>query len=299
MIVEIGNTYNRLTIISSDVVICNGRKRTYYVCLCSCGKYTTVEHYKLIYGTTKSCGCLRISKIKQLNLNHNDCNSKIYNIWAGIKQRCLNINSKSYKHYGGRGINIYEPWINDFAAFRDYVGKRPNGMTIDRIDNNKGYIPGNIRWANSKVQSNNRRCNIKIQDENSVISLCEFAESIGLKIKTVYKKLRYDKMSIDEIKKNKDLIRRHNVLEIDGEIVTIAEAARYYKIPESTLHYSIKLKGMSLSDAIESYNNKHCTYNNEVITYPELAKKIGVDRSTLYKCRRSGMGLNEILERYK
>ncbi len=81
-----------------------------------------------------------------------------YPIWAAIKDRCLNPNNQSYKYYGGRGIKIFIDWENSFESFFNYIGKRPSPKhSIDRIDVNGNYEPGNVRWATIKQQANNKR----------------------------------------------------------------------------------------------------------------------------------------------
>jgi hypothetical protein len=82
----------------------------------------------------------------------------LYKIWHGMRQRCGNPNSPGYARYGGRGIRVCEEWENDFEAFVAYVGERPAGKTLDRIDNNRGYEPGNVRWATRFQQQENRHC---------------------------------------------------------------------------------------------------------------------------------------------
>ena len=83
-----------------------------------------------------------------------------YDIWKAMKQRCANPNCKEFKDYGGRGITVCAEWAKDFGAFIASVGRRPaKGLTLDRIDNSKGYEPGNVRWATRAEQSRNRRVN--------------------------------------------------------------------------------------------------------------------------------------------
>lgn len=83
--------------------------------------------------------------------------SRAYNSWANMIARCTNKNNKDFHYYGGRGITVCNEWRSNFSAFYDYLGEPPEGTTLDRIDNDKGYEPGNVRWAPHEVQQNNRR----------------------------------------------------------------------------------------------------------------------------------------------
>jgi hypothetical protein len=85
--------------------------------------------------------------------------ASIYKIWANIKQRCTNVDNPRYKDYGGRGITMCERWLNSFEEFYADVGDRPDGLTLDRIDNDKGYEPNNVRWVSRADNNrNSRRC---------------------------------------------------------------------------------------------------------------------------------------------
>jgi len=92
------------------------------------------------------------------NTKHGMRHTAEYDTWCKIKSRCLNPNNKDYEEYAGRGITISKKWINDFMAFYLHIGKKPEGKySIDRIDNDKGYIPGNVRWATDSEQQLNKR----------------------------------------------------------------------------------------------------------------------------------------------
>lgn len=90
---------------------------------------------------------------------HGLCNHELYTTWKRMIQRCTNPNDKKYSDYGLRGITVCERWRQSFPAFLSDVGERPKGMTLDRIDPNKGYEPGNCRWASKLTQSINTRLN--------------------------------------------------------------------------------------------------------------------------------------------
>lgn len=126
-----------------------------WLCKCDCGNELLVQSNKLIKGKIQDCGCA--TQIR------NNKKERLYGVWQGMKQRCLNPNNKDYSHYGGKGIGICKEWINDYFCFRSwayangYDDNAPRGVcTLDRINTNGNYEPSNCRWVNMKTQSNNR-----------------------------------------------------------------------------------------------------------------------------------------------
>lgn len=129
--------------------------------LCECG--SVVEIYKRhgISGRTKTCKTCADKIRKQKSTKHGCSRSRYYRIWSDIKDRCFNKNNKYYKDYGERGIDMYKEWVNNPVLFIEYILKLENSNTetysIDRIDNDKGYYPDNLRFACKVTQSNNQR----------------------------------------------------------------------------------------------------------------------------------------------
>lgn len=178
-----GIKFGRLTAIEVDSS--KDSRKSYWVCKCDCGKTTTVRGDMLKSGNTSSCGCLKkeIDKINLIaNHSHKMSGTRIYIEWAGLKSRCLNVNNKSYPNYGGRGIGVCKDWINSFESFMDWALSNgyDSDLTIDRIDNNKGYYPENCRWVDVKTQCNNRRSNILVEYHGESITLTQLSERTGL-----------------------------------------------------------------------------------------------------------------------
>lgn len=160
-----------------------------------CGKERLVNKYALARSVTggmcwacsgKQNG-LKQRGISPPNKRHNEEGTPLYNTWLGIKQRCFNPRSPAYPYYGGRGITMCEAWRDCYETFRDAVGPRPGkGLSLDRVDNSRGYEPGNTRWATRKQQSDNRRSNILVEFRGETHNLKGWARVLSIPYPRLY-----------------------------------------------------------------------------------------------------------------
>ena len=121
-------------------------------------------------------------------LYHGVSKSAEYASYYAMKSRCLNEKNKQYRHYGGRGIKVCDRWLekpNGLLNFLNDMGPRPKGKSLDRINNNEGYFPGNCRWATSRQQCNNKRNNVKVEYEGVFYNVCQLIEKFNITRKTV------------------------------------------------------------------------------------------------------------------
>lgn len=164
-----GQTFGRLTVLERYG---SRQGRVNWLCRCECGKLHEAVSHALTSGHTKSCGCWKDERNTSTEPTHGHASRKTglsptYQSWRGMWTRCTNPNVKSYKDYGGRGIQICDRW-KDFGNFLEDMGNRPDGKTLDRINVNGNYEPSNCRWATRKEQAMNTQKASKMGDEVDV-----------------------------------------------------------------------------------------------------------------------------------
>lgn len=154
----IGRRFGRLVVLERAGLL---GTHAAFLCQCDCGVRTLAARSRMLRGAKRSCGCLQreIAADRLTKHGHTDRGdfSPTYITWAGMKQRCGYKPNKAYKYYGRRGISVCERWLQSFDAFLEDMGERPDGMTIDRIDPEGDYEPGNCRWATAKEQGASKR----------------------------------------------------------------------------------------------------------------------------------------------
>lgn len=181
-----GQRFGRLIVIER---IENRGEKVCWRCRCDCGNECSATSNHLTRGDVKSCGCLSAEFCGKYNIHHGMAGTKIYRAWQDMKSRCFSAKNKNYKYYGGRGITVYSEWIDDFQSFYDYVSQLEHfgekGYSLDRIDNNGNYEPGNLRWADQKTQSRNTRQNIFVEYKGSKITVTDASNLSGINRETL------------------------------------------------------------------------------------------------------------------
>ena len=201
--IPLGTSFGRLTVVAEaePCVVSRGQRLRVMTCKCECGSTTRVFLCNLRSGATKSCGCLR----SDTHTTHGECagsRTDMHALWTAIKARCYCANHSAYSRYGARGIAMYAPWVNDYAAFathiRENIGERPAGLSLDRIDNSAGYVPGNLRWATRSQQGRNTRANHLLTFQSQTKSAMEWAEALGLRYTTLLGRLNRHGWSVEK-----------------------------------------------------------------------------------------------------
>lgn len=191
-----GHTYGELVVLSYSGRTQHGS--TVWICQCACGNQTETTSNRLRTGTTKSCGCRNIRKTIERNVAntiHGHASSSLkretptYRSWQCMIFRCQNPSADNYPEYGGRGVTVCDRW-RSFELFLNDLGVRPPRMTLDRIDVNGNYEPGNCRWATAITQGRNRRSNKFLTFNGETLTIAEWVERLGCKSSAIRERLR-------------------------------------------------------------------------------------------------------------
>lgn len=190
-----GKRFGKLKVICvSHSRKCVNRRGTvlYWRCLCDCGTECVIPAPSLNSGDASSCGCYRNERLREASLLHGLASSCEFDIWNMMKQRCQNPNNAAFDIYGGRGISVCADWSNSFEMFYRDMGPRPSpDHSLDRIDNDGNYEPGNVQWATRKQQSRNRRTTVIVEHDGRLMSLGELSDLTGISYSKLWQRRKH------------------------------------------------------------------------------------------------------------
>lgn len=181
-----GRRFGRWTVVGYE-------GKSYWLCRCDCGAERRVFTGALTghASVSRSCGCARGEAVSAARTTHGLTRSAEYKTWAGIKRRCLNARDRSFHAYGAAGVRICRRWADSFGAFLADMGPKPTPRhTIERIDNRRGYAPGNCRWATVTEQNRNKRTNRPLTLTGRTQTMGEWAREIGVHHSLIQYRLR-------------------------------------------------------------------------------------------------------------
>lgn len=186
-----GDKYGMLTILKEvDSIKTKYGKIRVFLCRCSCGKEKNITLGNMRAGITRSCGCYAIKKYIERHTTHGMTKTRIFKIWQGMLKRCENKNCKAWKRYGGSGINVCKSWHKFENFYKDMMKGYDDVLTLDRIDNTKGYCKENCRWATKKQQSNNKSNNVNLTYCGETHNVAEWAQILGWCRYTIYQRVK-------------------------------------------------------------------------------------------------------------
>jgi hypothetical protein len=168
----------------------HGTGLTTWVCKCDCGKEATVITGNLRKGNSTTCGCGKAEGSSRVKKTHGQSLSPEYRVYRAMLNRCYNPKDQSYEDYGGRGIGVCDRWRESFQNFWDDMCPRPGkGYSLERIDTNSNYGPGEVIWATATQQSRNRRITLRVTYKGETLTLGEWAERAGVSLRNLYQRI--------------------------------------------------------------------------------------------------------------
>lgn len=184
-----GQRFGRLVVVGQGVSRC---KQTSWDCVCDCGATVNVLKHSIVSGATSSCGCFMKERSREEIIaratTHGARHTPEYSVWSGMKRRCTNQNERSFKDYGGRGVQVL---FGSFEEFIAEVGPRPSAKhTIGRIDNDRGYEPGNVRWETTVEQARNKQNTLRVTVNGVTAALTDHCETLGVNYQKAWLRIR-------------------------------------------------------------------------------------------------------------
>ena len=269
----IGERYGRLVITSEaePIIQPSGYRRRRVACRCDCGTQDVVVHLSsLRTGNTTSCGCVNREAIRKAHTTHgqtrNYAETPNYRLWQGVRRRTVSGTAPGIERYMGRGITMYEPWIDNFSAFDSWIttnlGPCPENQSLDRINNDGNYEPGNLRWADAETQANNTSKNVHLTHRGETLTVAQWARRMKVNYLVIWQRIYTYGWEVERAIETPVKPQRKAKLQFQGESLTVSQWACKLGIPRDTLHKRIYKYGWSVDAALttpirESINGRH------------------------------------------
>lgn len=261
-----------------------------WLCRCDCGRTAEVPDQCLLRAkATQSCGCLRDERTAARCRTHGMTNSPTYQSWCSMITRCENQNRRHYASYGGRGILVCERWRHSFEAFLADMGERPKGTTLDRINNDGNYEPGNCRWATSKQQANNKRKSVRVVVDGTEETIPDLASKNGLSMYTLYQRRRRGV-------RGREIVARPEsfTITVAGVTRTIPEWEAITGVSRFTMYNRLR-RGDAPEKVISVTRYRTLTINGETMLVSEWAARVGVDPTMVHHRLARGLSPEQAL----
>lgn len=254
-----GRVFGRLTVLEYSHSTGYG---AFWKCKCECGKEHTVSGVMLRIGNTLSCGCYGKEVANTAVTKHGEASKRTpeYRVWCSMRSRCNNQSHQDYDDYGGRGITICSEW-EDFAAFLADMGRRPSMKhTLDRIDVNGNYEPGNCRWATWREQAQNKRNNVWITHDGKTLCVREWERQLGLNVGGIQSRLlngwsEEESIATPSDKRKSKLYRSDGTITFNGETLHASEWAERYGLSAETVKSRLR-RGWAIDEMLFSPASK-------------------------------------------
>jgi len=291
-----GKQFGRLTVLSFDHI---GRGGAYWLCRCECGEKPIVLSARLANGTTSSCGCLARDRWKASRTTHGLSKHPLYTTWVGMHRRCYDEADDSYPRYGGRGIRVCDGWHGSggLRSFISDMGPKPSRRhSIDRIDVNGQYEPGNCRWATAAVQGANKENTLRVDHEGSRVALSTVAHQHGLGVASLNWRVQ-NGWALEEALAV-PMAPPRVLVEFRGEAKEAKEWESVAGVPAKLIVHRIRVYGWGPERAVTEPvrpANRTYTHNGETHTVAEWAAKLGVGAQTLRRRLLDGWPLEKAL----
>jgi hypothetical protein len=172
---------------------------SFWLCKCDCGNHVVIRSDGIINKTSQSCGCSRFIRKYNYKAGRRKSMGALFQVWSGMINRCYNVANRGYKDYGGRGIEVCERWRVLFNNFYEDMGLPIEGYSIDRVDVNGNYEPGNCRWATDVEQSRNKRNNVNINIFGTIMCVSAWGEIVKIKPGTISSRIARNWSDIEAI----------------------------------------------------------------------------------------------------